>query len=85
MKTNVGIKFNSIEEYREIERVLEGLGYKQHNKSIDDFMLDELPNYLYVTPFSKDKVYGIFDFVLEETEKTYNSLKDFLNDNAKTH
>lgn len=80
MKTNVSIKFNSIEEYREIERVLEGLGYKQHNKGIDDFMLDELTNYLYVTLFSKDKVYGIFDFVLEETEEAYNSLEEFLKD-----
>ena len=26
MKTNVGIKFNSIEEYREIEKKLEELG-----------------------------------------------------------
>ena len=27
MKTNVSIKFNSIEEYREIEKKLEQLGY----------------------------------------------------------
>lgn len=80
MKTNVSIKFNSIEEYREIEKKLEELGYKQKSKMIDDFMLDELPNYLYVTFFSKEKEYGVFDFILEEKEKVYNSLEEFLKD-----
>ena len=30
MKTNVSIKFSSIEEYREIEKKLIELGYKEH-------------------------------------------------------
>ena len=32
MKTNVSIKFNSIEEYREIEKKLVELGYKDDKK-----------------------------------------------------
>ena len=34
MKTNVSIKFNSIEEYREIEKKLIELGYKKNIFSI---------------------------------------------------
>ena len=83
MKTNVSIKFNSIEEYREIESKLIELGYKQHNKGIDDFMLDDLLNDLYVTFFERDKVYGVLDFVLKETEYLYNSLQEFLKENEK--
>lgn len=82
MKTNVSIKFNSIEEYREIERVLEVLGYynyKDWNESElvkykKGFVsIDDRPtNGRYVISFE------IFDFVLEE--KVYNSLEAFLKD-----
>ena len=53
MKTNVSIKFNSIEEYREIEKKLIELGYKEHSKTLDDFMLEDLPNNLFATVFIK--------------------------------
>lgn len=51
MKTNVSIKFNSIEEYREIEKKLIELGYKEHSKTLTDFMLEDLPNDLFATVF----------------------------------
>ena len=79
MKTNVSIKFNSIEEYREIEKKLEELGYKEHSKTLDDFMLEDLPNDLFVTVFYKELKYGVFDFT-QKGEIVYNSLEEFLKD-----
>ena len=79
MKTNVSIKFNSIEEYREIEKKLEELGYKEHSKTLNDFMLEGLPNDLFATFFYKELKYGVFDFT-QKDEKVYNSLEEFLKD-----
>ena len=77
MKTNVSIKFSSIEEYREIENKLIELGYKEHSKILDDFMLEDLPNDLFVTVFYKELKYGVFDFTKKD-ELVYNSLEEFL-------
>ena len=77
MKTNVSIKFSSIEEYREIENKLIELGYKEHSKTLDDFMLEDLPNDLFVTVFYKELKYGVFDFTKKD-ELVYNSLEEFL-------
>ena len=79
MKTNVSIKFNSIEEYREIEKKVEEMGYKEHSKILDDFMLEDLPNDLFVTVFYKELKYGVFDFTKKD-EIVYNSLEEFLKD-----
>ena len=79
MKTNVSIKFNSIEEYREIEKKLIELGYKEHSKTLDDFMLEVLPNNLFATVFYKELEYGVFDFT-QKDEIVYNSLEEFLKD-----
>ena len=79
MKTNVSIKFNSIEEYREIEKKLIELGYKQHSNTLNDFMLEDLPNYLFATVFYKELKYGVFDFT-QKDELVYNSLEEFLKD-----
>lgn len=86
MKTNVSIKFNSIEEYREIERVLEGLGYvndKEWNEeelinhksgvvSIDDVPI--LDNETCLFTIFRESIIDYLD------EKTYNSLEEFLKD-----
>lgn len=76
MKTNVSIKFSSIEEYREIEKKLEELGYVNESdyteESITMLKLDRF------TIFS-DKTFWIMDWSLSD-EKTYNSLEEFLND-----
>lgn len=79
MKTNVSIKFSSIEEYREIENKLIELGYKEHSKTLDDFMLEDLPNNLFATVFYKELKYGVFDFT-QKDEIVYNSLEEFLKD-----
>ena len=79
MKTNVSIKFSSIEEYREIENKLIELGYKEHSKTLDDFMLEDLPNNLFATGFYKELKYGVFDFT-QKDEIVYNSLEEFLKD-----
>ena len=79
MKTNVSIKFNCIEEYREIEKKWEELGYKEHSKTLDDIMLEDLPNDLFATVFYKELEYGVFDFT-QKDEIVYNSLEEFLKD-----
>ena len=78
-KTNVSIKFSSIEEYREIEKNLIELGYKEHSKILNDFMLEDLPNNLFVTVFYKELKYCVFDFT-QKGEIVYNSLEEFLKD-----
>ena len=75
MKTNVSIKFNSIEEYREIERVLEGLGYVKEGRYRDEF----IKQHCYVSFSKKFKHFDIYDFTLA-SEYIYNSLQEFLTD-----
>ena len=75
MKTNVSIKFNSIEEYREIEKKLEELGYVNDkywntNKRIKD--------YTYIKIF-EGLEFGVYPFV-DSTTPIYNSLEEFLKD-----
>lgn len=73
MKTNVSIKFNSIEEYREIEKKLEEMGYVN-----DVFYREEfIKGYRYVSFSRKFKHFDIFDFTLKH-EYIYNSLEEFL-------
>ena len=47
MKTNVSIKFSSIEEYREIEKKLIELGYylPNVNKDFSDFIISNYSKY----------------------------------------
>ena len=73
MKTNVSIKFNSIEEYREIERVLEGLGYVNLFKKIKINIKEG-----YVCSTSKS--FAFYDDNKLFDEKVYNSLQEFLKD-----
>ena len=74
MKTNVSIKFNSIEEYREIEKKLEELGYVNDElSSIDINECKELKIF-------KDRTFCHFPFIITHVNKTYNSLEEFLKD-----
>lgn len=71
MKTNVSIKFNSIEEYREIEKKLVELGYKADNH----FNIEKAHKYVYIGLRRK------FLYVTHlGNEKVYNSLEEFLKD-----
>ena len=73
MKTNVSIKFSSIEEYREIEKKLIELGYKEHKLfglKTKDCIEVKLNNDKTFTPL-------LFTFPII---KTYNSLEEFLKD-----
>ena len=84
MKTNVSIKFNSIEEYREIEKKLIELGYENDEVWNKEMLID--PNSKigkYVTIFPCTNSFSIFDFVFEELERVYNSLQEFLNNETK--
>lgn len=68
MKTNVSIKFSSIEEYREIEKKLEELGYVLSND------INKNQNYVYIDykkTISTSCVYW---------GDVYNSLEEFLKD-----
>ena len=77
-KTNVSIKFNSIEEYREIEKKLEEIGYvndKGWNESlIDDYEEYKcLPHHVYIDVD--------YEFAVQcSYERTHNSLEEFLKD-----
>lgn len=71
MKTNVSIKFNSIEEYREIEKKLEGLGY---NRNIVD--LSAGAGYILVNKESCK--YSVLKYIF--SSNICNSLEEFLKD-----
>ena len=73
MKTNVSIKFNSIEEYRIIEKKLEEMGY-ENGKSLLCPSLDIGNVVIYENIFAHHLHEGV------GTEKTYNNLEEFLND-----
>ncbi len=77
MKTNVSIKFNSIEEYREIEKKLEELGYVNDTFYKDNEIINMEEKY--VTLCKRIKEFSVFSFITEK-EKTYNSLEEFLKD-----
>ena len=74
MKTNVSIKFSSIEEYREIEKKLEEIGYV-NDKGWNERKKNEI-GYVYL---SEDLFYTKFKYKDEESY-TYNSLEEFLKD-----
>ena len=82
MKTNVSIKFNSIEEYREIERVLEGLGYNNNKDSNESELIKHKKGWVSIDDIptnGRDVVsFDVFDFALDD--KVYNSLQEFLKD-----
>lgn len=73
MKTNVSIKFNSIEEYREIEKKLEELGYV-NDKEWNERKKNDI-GYIYL---SKELFYSKFKY--GAGNKVYNSLEEFLKD-----
>ena len=78
MKTDCTIKFNSIEEYREIEKTLEELGYENDKEWNEDYLKDlgKLKKlYVHIDGF----LFGVYSFH-EPQYKIYNSLNDFLND-----
>lgn len=76
MKTNVSIKFNSIEEYREIEQELEELGYgKDTDFTEEQVLLFELDRF----KIFKDGSYWLLDVSLSG-DIVYNSLEEFLKD-----
>jgi len=74
MKTNVSIKFNSIEEYREIEKKLIELGYVNNFEHGCDISESE-----YFVLYS-DKTFCTHPFQGIGSKKHYNSLEEFLKD-----
>lgn len=80
MKTNVSIKFNSIEEYRVIKKKLEEMGY------VNDKIYNEqsIPNFEYYSGINLFvRVYEDLKFTAGIQNgtylKTYNNLEEFLN------
>ena len=76
-KTNVSIKFNCIEEYREIEKKLEKMGYV-NDKEWNERHLDNSFTKGYC--FIEYPNFAIFDFTDYDDQKVYNSLEEFLED-----
>ena len=77
MKTNVSIKFNSIEEYREIEKKLEELGYV-NDKDFKNIM--RMCMYNKIRIFKNKKFIICPDSMIDKTAPIYNSLEEFLKD-----
>ena len=77
MKTNVSIKFNSIEEYREIEKKLEQLGYV-NDKDFKNIM--KMCMYNKIRIFKNKKIIICPDSMIDKTAPRYNSLEEFLKD-----
>ena len=69
MKTNVSIKFSSIEEYREIEKKLEELGYVK---------IDILAKDKGIVQIYRNKTFGSLYNTYGIVKKQYNSLEEFL-------
>lgn len=84
MKTNVSIKFNSIEEYREIEKKLIELGYESNKKwneaQIKEIEIFNKQKQLYCSIGSPYPLFTIYYFKGYSIYKTYNSLEEFLKD-----
>lgn len=84
MKTNVSIKFNSIKEYREIERKLVELGYENDINWNYGFIMEHLIKKY--NPYYYIIIYQNLKFEIhnhkgdKDVEYNYNSLQEFLND-----
>ena len=83
MKTNVSIKFNSIEEYRVIEKKLEELGYV-NDKGWNEYKINIITDGcvgIYDVVINENLIYlfTVFDS-MNEYEIIYNNLEEFLND-----
>ena len=82
MRTNVSIKFNSIEEYREIEKKLEELGYV-NDKGWNEYKINIITDGcvgIYDVVINENLIYlfTVFDS-MHEYEIIYNNLEEFLN------
>ena len=83
MKTNVSIKFKSIEEYREIEKKLEELGYV-NDKGWNEYKINIITDgcvLIYDVVINGNLIYlfTVFDSMYQD-EIIYNSLEEFLKD-----
>lgn len=77
MKTKVSIKFNSIEEYRVIEKKLEDMGYvndKEWNESMFEIN-GATSGHVYISHVD----FSVFSNKITGG-KLYNNLQEFLND-----
>ena len=79
MKTNVSIKFNSIEEYREIEKKLEEMGYV-NDKEWNENRLKSFEYSSTVRIYEKENLFTVLHNMVQEKSRTYNNLEEFLND-----
>lgn len=75
MKTSVSIKFNSIEEYREIENKLIELGYIS-----DKIWNKRKTNQIGYVRIYEDLIFTNFKNISGDVKKIYNSLEEFLKD-----
>jgi len=75
MKTSVSIKFNSIEEYRVIEKKLEELGYV-NDKEWSEKVLSNSSTHVVIYDH---KFFEVYSHRGVGISKTYNNLEEFLN------
>ena len=78
MKTNVSIKFNSIEEYREIEKKLKEMGYKKDGNWFMENIIRV--GFGAVRIYDNKKFSGLISLRFGSLSKHYNSLEEFLKD-----
>lgn len=80
MKTDVSIKFNSIEEYRVIEKKLEEMGYF-NDKGWNDYSIFKYNKCLNLNKYVTIEDNEYFSISIRKTKRsTYNNLEEFLND-----
>lgn len=81
MKTNVRIKFSTVDEYREIESKLEELGYV-NDRDWNENYLNEFDEYKDISTHYVDIdssfIFGIY--IIDSSFKAYENLQEFLND-----
>lgn len=79
LKTNVSIKFSSIEEYIEIEKKLEEMGYV-NDKEWNENRLKLFKYSSTVRIYGEGFLFTVLHNLVHEKSRTYNNLEEFLED-----
>ena len=81
MKNNFAIKFNSLEEYREIEKFLEKEGYTNDNEWNEKELLEYQKGFVCinnaVVGYDPTELFTIFEDNRLYKHETYNSLEEY--------
>ena len=81
MKNDFAIKFNSLEEYREIEKFLEKEGYTNDKEWNEKELLEYQKGFVCIDDAiinnNKTELFGIFEDNILYIHETYSSLEEY--------